>query len=535
MPRPSSTSSLPLGTGLFTPIFSGGITGYQYTLNYASSQFTVQAQEAKTPAVNIMAANNADPANSILNASEPVPDNNSNNWWDSAAVDLGTETPESGSGVLDRLTITTESLPTAGQYLINPTNNGHSDAGGSAYAPDLTNVANIALNQACGTLVTSYGYFHPVTPARILDTRFGPPFPAPGKLGPGAVMTVDVTDGSTVPTSNVSAVVVNVTVTEPTAPSHLTIWPSGEPQPTASNLNFVAGQTVPNLVTVKVGDDGNVKVFNNSGQTHVIFDVVGWYGGPTGGSRYNPLTPARVLDTRTGPQGVPAGAIGPGGTITVDVTGVGGVPASVAAVIVNVTVTGPTAASHLTVYPSDAFVVPNASNLNFVAGQTVPNLVAVKVGADGNVKVRNNSGTTHVIFDVVGYFVASGGHVLNPLPPARILDTRSGPQGVPPGKVGPGANITVDVTGVGAVPASGAAAVIVNTTVTEPTLPSHLTVYPSDASLPNASNLNFAGGQTVPNLVVVKIGALDGNVKAFNNSGQTHVIMDVVGYFAPPP
>ena len=74
-----------------------------------------------------------------------------------------------------------------------------------------------------------------------------------------------------------SAVALNVTVTGPTAPSHLTIWPTGQAMPTASNLNFVAGQTVPNHVVVKLGSGGSLNVLNNSGNAHVIVDVVGWY------------------------------------------------------------------------------------------------------------------------------------------------------------------------------------------------------------------------------------------------------------------
>jgi len=232
-------------------------------------------------------------------------------------------------------------------------------------------------------------------------------------------MDVQVTgvSGSNVPphTSGVTAVVVNVTVTEPTAPSHLTVYPTASlpnNPPNAANLNFVAGQTVPNLVIVKVGLGGKVTVFNNSGETHVIFDIVGWYGpyaGPTDtGSRYNALPPYRIRDTRPppfGPIGGPSGKIPPGGTIDVQVTGVAGsgVPSGASAVIVNVTVTEPTAPSHLTIYPKGV-PQPNAANLNFVAGQTVPNLVIVKVGLEGKVTVFNNSGSTHVIFDVVGYF-----------------------------------------------------------------------------------------------------------------------------------
>src|SRR5436190_12746330 len=126
---------------------------------------------------------------------------------------------------------------------------------------------------------------------------------------------------------------------------------------------------------------------------------------PSPGYAYHPVPPDRGLDTRYGPG--PMGPVGPGGTITVDVTGVGGVPASdVAAVVLNTTVDQPTSASFLTVFPSDASI-PLTSNLNFGAGQTVPNLVIVKVGADGNVKVYNQLGSVHVIFDVAGWYGGS--------------------------------------------------------------------------------------------------------------------------------
>jgi hypothetical protein len=379
------------------------------------------------------------------------------------------------------------------------------------------------------------GYYHPVTPARILDTRSAPQGSPAGKVQSNSAITVDVTGVGGIPNvPEVSAVVLNATVDQPTEFSYLTIYPSGELRPTASNLNFAGGQTVPNLVTVKVGADGYVKVYNNSGHVHVIFDVVGWYGGPSGGSRFNALAPNRILDTRTG-VGYAGGKINADQTITVDVTNTygSGVPASgVTAVVVNTTVTDPTSTSYLTVFPSDALIPPTASNLNFTANQTVPNLVIVKVGnADGSVKVFNKSGSTHVILDVVGWY-GSTGDLFHPLTPFRQLDTRTTPQGTPAGKVQNNAEITADVTGIGGVPASGASAVIVNTTVTESTHPSYLTVFPSGVARPNASNLNFVGGQSVPNLVIVRVGS-GGHVQVYNNSGQVHVIFDVVGYFAP--
>ena len=79
------------------------------------------------------------------------------------------------------------------------------------------------------------------------------------------------------PATGVSAVVLNVTVTDPTAMSYLTLWPTGQARPLASNLNYNPGQTVPNLVVVKVGDGGKVSLFNNLGSANVVADVAGWY------------------------------------------------------------------------------------------------------------------------------------------------------------------------------------------------------------------------------------------------------------------
>ena len=80
-----------------------------------------------------------------------------------------------------------------------------------------------------------------------------------------------------VPATGVKSVVLNVTVTEPTSPSWLTAWPAGQTRPLASNLNYVAGQTVPNLVVVDVGTDGKVNLYNSAGSTHVVADVAGWF------------------------------------------------------------------------------------------------------------------------------------------------------------------------------------------------------------------------------------------------------------------
>ncbi|MBV8160388.1 MAG: hypothetical protein JO265_05640 [Acidimicrobiia bacterium] len=220
-------------------------------------------------------------------------------------------------------------------------------------------------------------------------------------MNAGESRAVTVAGAGGVPPSGATAVVLNVTAVAPSAGSYLTVYPSDVSTPLASNLNFGPGQNIPNLVVVKVGSDGNVKVYNAQGTVDVIFDVVGWYGAT--GSAYAPLPPNRVLDTRDGTGGA-GGRLNAGESRAVQVAGVGGVPGSgVSAVVLNVTAVSPSTGSFLTLYPSGV-AKPVASNLNFGPGQIIPNLVFVKVGPDGKVVVYNDQGTVDVLFDVVGWF-----------------------------------------------------------------------------------------------------------------------------------
>jgi YVTN family beta-propeller protein len=377
------------------------------------------------------------------------------------------------------------------------------------------------------------GTFTPVTPARILDTRNGTGAPM-AKVGPAAFITLQVTGHGGVPANGVSAVVMNVTATQATQPSFLTVYPADVTQPNASNLNFTAGEDLPNLVTVKLSAGGAVKIFNGVGSVHVVADVVGWFGDATAtsGARLQPVTPARILDTRNG-TGAPQAPLGPGQSLNLQVTGHGGVPASgVSGVVMNVTATQGTAPSFLTVWPTGVGQ-PNASNLNFTAREDIPNLVSVGVGAGGQVSIYNGVGSVGVIADVVGYYsdtTVAGGARLNPVTPVRILDTRNG-TGAPMGPLGPGQALTLQVGGVDGVGAD-ATAVVMNVTSTQGTQPSFLTVWPADVAQPNASNLNFTAHEDLPNLVTVKLSPA-GRVKIFNGVGSVGVVADVVGWYAP--
>ncbi|MFN8040872.1 MAG: fibronectin type III domain-containing protein, partial [Acidimicrobiales bacterium] len=376
--------------------------------------------------------------------------------------------------------------------------------------------------------------FHPLdAPTRILDSR-----PPPEQVGPystpwaaGTVRDVTVAGVGGVP-ANATAVTLNVTVTGTTAASFLTLWPKGDSQPTASNLNWSAGQTIPNAVTVKVGTGGQVQVFNPSGNATVIVDVVGYYDQSGSGDGFTSQAPARVLDSRPPPEQVgPYSTPWVAGTDrTVTVAGVAGVPADADAVVLNATVTATTAESFLTIYPNGASK-PTASSLNWKAGVTIPNAVTVKVGTGGQIRVFNNSGSANVIIDVVGYFKTGAGDAFHPVAPVRFQDSRPAPESVGAYTTpwGAATSRSVSVLTGGAVPA-GAKAILANFTVTSTSAESFATVWNTGATKPTASSLNWKAGTTIANAVTAKVGTGD-TISVFNNSGTVNVIADVGGWY----
>ncbi len=364
--------------------------------------------------------------------------------------------------------------------------------------------------------------FVPLTPSRVLDTRDG----TGGNivpLGPDLFTEVQLAGRGGVPAVGATAVVLNVTVDHPSQAGVLTVWPSGEPMPLVSSLNFNPGDVVANLVTVKIGANGKVNLYNLKGQTPTIVDVVGYYSAGAG-SRFTPLPPGRVLDTGFDHE------IGPGGSVDVRVTGVAGVPASgVSGVALNVTVDNPSSASYFTVYPTGE-VRPTASTLNFVPNLTVANLTLAKVGSGGKVTIFNYDGTARVVADVVGYFSAQGGRFV-PVSPQRLVDTRDG-TGLPRAQIGTGQTVTVPVVRNGSPVPAGATAAVLNVTSTESSAQSYITMFAASLQRPaQGSTVNPRVGVPVPNHAYVMLGG--GSVNLFNFAGTTDVVIDVFGYIAP--
>ncbi|HWM18422.1 MAG TPA: DUF1501 domain-containing protein [Ilumatobacteraceae bacterium] len=370
------------------------------------------------------------------------------------------------------------------------------------------------------------GYFVPLSPARVADTRDGAGGVPVRRLGASERLAVTIAGRGGVPPTGAIAVVANVTAVDVTEPTFLTVCPGGAARPETSNLNPMPGRATPNLVVMGIGADGTIDVHNSVGETNCIVDVFGYFDA-NGGDRLNPLEPSRLLDTRSG-VGAPSGAVGRQQRVDLQVTGRGGVPGDATAVVLNVTVDQPTSNGFLSIGPAGE-AIPGTSNLNFVAGLTVPNLVVCKVGDGGMVSFSAECDSLHLIADVFGYFAGdTDGSKVRTVRPHRLLDTRNG-TGAPQLLVGPANPVTLQVTGLGVVPSS-ATAVVLNVTATQVTTTSFVTVWPTGTAMPDTSNLNMVAGGTVANLVITKLGP-GGTVDLANAFGEAHLIADVTGYF----
>jgi hypothetical protein len=382
------------------------------------------------------------------------------------------------------------------------------------------------------------GTYHAVYPTRILDTRNGTGARAE-KVGPTNWVEVPVSTFGGVPPSGVAAVVLNVTVTEPTASGHITVWPTGVARPNASSLNFVPGWTGANSVTVGVGAGGKVSLFNSAGNTHLIADVVGYYldsslnpsAGP--GGLFHPGTPFRRLDTRTWPFG----KLGPGYSALLR-TNFGEGNAHIKAWVVNITATESEGPGYVTAWNGDG-PPPNASNLNLAPGKTVPNFAIVPSRRCWECPAETygwqtievfTSNTTHLIVDMFALYddgSDTDGLRLEPNTPTRIVDSRFA-QGTP-GPLGQGQTATI--TTPGGLLGATTDGLALNVTAITPTGNTFMTVWGGDGiAQPVVSNLNPHVGQIIPNAVATLLDSQH-RFKVYNNAGTTNFVVDVVGTF----
>ncbi|MFZ0181103.1 MAG: PKD domain-containing protein [Candidatus Dormiibacterota bacterium] len=422
------------------------------------------------------------------------------------------------------------------------------------------------------------GAYTAVSPFRVCDTRaLLPTNQCTGHtLGSDTSLHVQVTGktgpiGQSVP-ADALAVALNVTaLSESTTNSFISVFPAGEALPKVSNISLDAGATQANLVVVRLAAGGDVSVFNAVGRADVVVDVEGYFAPPGAtpvAGEYHTMPPLRICDTRAGKgtecagsfdnplpantwrdvvlSGRPSGAANNTPSIPTQ---------SAAAAVFNLTAVNGTQATYVTVaspnLTTDACPTkpPAASNLNPPAGSALPNRVISALGPHQDVCVYNAVGSVDIIIDINGWFgdgtegtTVPRGALFYSIPPARICDTRPTRNGSIANcqnqLIGPKSLLGIQVAGKSLVPDSGGPnppiAVVANLTAVAGTATTFFTLFPADATLPLASDLNARAGDVVANLAFVTIATSQlgtGEVTLYNAAGSINAILDVAGWF----
>jgi hypothetical protein len=376
--------------------------------------------------------------------------------------------------------------------------------------------------------------YTPVTPTRILDTRNGIGA-AVGALPANGDLTLQIPSVDGVSAADMSAIAVNVTVTGPTASGSLTVFNGSTSGSSTSNINFTAGQTIANLVTIQ--PDDTIRFQNNSsGTVQVIADLDGYYS--SAGSGFQTVTPVRVLDTRNEIGTSTPGPVPSHATVRLNLSGQ--LPAGATAAVLNLTATEPTAAGYITAY-ADGQPLPATSSLNFAAGQTIPNQVIVPLTNDVADFYNGAPGTVQLIADLDGYYASGAPNTFVPFGPVRIVDTRNGTGiGIKAAAVPAHGTLLIDTDFQAACEPADCppdSADVLNVTVTQPQDAGFVTVYPNGQALPSTSSVNFTAGETIANLVTTEnLNSGGGEIAIYNgSSGSVQIVVDEEGYFMNQP
>jgi Trypsin len=357
------------------------------------------------------------------------------------------------------------------------------------------------------------GRLSTVAPIRVLDSRSG--LGASGRTSWTQPIRLNVRN-STAP--DATTVLINVTTTQGTAAHSVAVNSCDSWITTSHQLLASQNQNIANLVVAPIAADGTI-CLRATATTHLVGDIIGWFA-PSGFDGVAPMSPVRAIDTRNTPTRVSAGT-----TLTVDVAAL--VPADATGIVATVTATDATATGYLTLWPCDQ-PRPEASSLNYVRQQIVPNTVVTPLSAARTICVFSYA-DAHVIVDVTaatgpnisGQFTAVGDMM--------TFDTNL-TVGTTANVVAPGTTTVIAARGVNPISAN-AIAVAVALAGTSPTDAGFFTVYPCDQPKPLASNMNVTARASAANTVMVPLAA-DGTLCVFNQS-RAYLTASITGYFTP--
>ncbi|WP_370082482.1 LamG-like jellyroll fold domain-containing protein [Streptacidiphilus sp. MAP12-16] len=412
------------------------------------------------------------------------------------------------------------------------------------------------------------GYHQALTPTRILDTRTGGTLTnykgntyanvtAGNSTVEGGSTTMlqiandNITSATGAPgtiPNTVTAVAVDVTVTNETGGSFVTAYADHTQQPLTSSTNFNANQTVTGYQIVPVGNDGRIDLHLAGGAytAALIVDITGYFTSDstlTGDQTYTPLnTATRALDTRssttntnlTSGQVSSNGAVASDTPFTLQITGSPyGVPAAATAVAVNLTAANETGTGYFMAYATGGTPPTADTSLSFDTASPYASMAAdVPIGNDGKITIDVHTSAA-VIVDISGYYTTTTttGQKYHPVNPTRIVDTRSGIGGTK-GAVGSLGTYILSQADTQQITTAATPTLAAMTTVTDTAGGGgSSTVYPTQGGKPATTNLNWPAGATLANLTLTPTDT-NGSISIYNNSySPVDFIVDCSGYF----
>ncbi len=375
-----------------------------------------------------------------------------------------------------------------------------------------TDAAKAQVVNVSTTLDSRLQSYTPVTPVKL----------GGAVLGAGRVADVVAAGTHGIP-ADATSVLVGVSATGPTAASEVKAYATGATVPGSTVLNTRAGKSASNLAVVPLGQGGKLRLRNTAGSVTVALELQGYYRKGLDGSTFVPTTPRRVLDTRKTGGLIPAGG-------TRDLTPAG-VPADATAVALQVTGVAPGATGSLTGFPQPlAATAPATVSVALNKATDSTTMVVAKLSSSGALRIKS-TGATHVVVDLLGWYVPSGGAAFVPVTPVKELDTRFAYR-ITNGKVPAGAVRDVHVAGVGVVP-DDATSVVLNLTGLNAAQRTYFAAYAtpqSGSAVPTVTDLNVTPGGPTPNLVVVPIGK-NGSIRFRNAAAPADLVAYVTGYW----
>ncbi|HET6533056.1 MAG TPA: hypothetical protein VFH03_20905, partial [Actinoplanes sp.] len=358
----------------------------------------------------------------------------------------------------------------------------------------------------------------------VLDTRSGVGAAA-GVRAAGSTTRFPVTGVGGVPTTGVTAVLIDVTAITTTAATHLTVFPDGTPlNPALSMVNATTQQTISNTAVVNLPSTGRLAVYTSAGGVHMTVDVQGYFTRTAGaGDSFVAIPQHKLVDTRSG-LGGSTGKIPVGGSRTFTLTG-SAIPAGATAAFLDMIATGATAQGWFSTYATGG---PTRSVMDYVVGTTA-HAITAQLTTDGRATFTNGSGApVDLVLSASGYWtrgLADGGGQRT-ITASRLLDTRNTGSKAPLA-----ANATVDVP-LGLPPGSAA---VVNFTVVGNTQAGYLRGWPVGGTEPTTtSRVNYppVGKGPRAGMGVVEVGT-GGKIRVRNvGSGTVHLLVDLQSWYA---